>query len=142
MARKDTPKTQPGSETLDDFLQALPEARRDDARLLARLMQRVAGEPAVVWTGGIVGFGRYAQRYADGRQAPWPLLGFSARGREISVYLMGGVDRHGPLLAQLGRCRTGKSCLYLKRVADVPETALVALLEAAAADLAPWRIRG
>ncbi len=142
MARKDTPKTQPGSETLEDLLQALPEARRDDARLLARLMQQVTGEPAVVWGGGIVGFGRYAQHYADGRRAPWPLLGFSARGREISVYLMGGLDRHRPLVEQLGRCRTGKSCLYLKRVAEVPETALRALLEAAAADLAPWRIRG
>ena len=141
MARTSSPKTVPDSEPFGDFVQGLPGDRRADVLQLAALMQQVTGEPPVVWTGGMVGFGRYAQRYADGRQAPWPLLGFSAKGREISVYLMGGVDRHPEQLARLGRCRTGRSCLYLRRVSDVPADALRDLLQAAADELEPHRIR-
>ena len=135
------PKTRPTDIPLDSFLAELPEAQRDDARTLAGLMQSVTGEPPVVWGGNIVGFGRYAQRYADGRQLPWPLLGFSPRGEELSLYLMDGFAERQALLAGLGRHRTGRSCLYIRRLSDVSPAVLRQLLEASVEALAPLRIR-
>ena len=76
---RNEPKTRPTDMPLDTFVDSLPEAQRGDARQLSALMQAVTGEPPVVWGGNIVGFGQYAQQYADGRQLPWPLLAFSPR---------------------------------------------------------------
>lgn len=135
------PKTRPTDIALDTFLAELPEAQRDDARTLAGLMQSVTGEPPVVWGGNIVGFGRYAQHYADGRQLPWPLLGFSPRAKELSLYLMDGFAERQALLAGLGRHRTGRSCLYIRRLSDVSPAVLRQLLEASVEALAPLRIR-
>lgn len=135
------PKTRPTAMSLDACLAGLDEARREDARQLAALMQSVTGEPPVVWGGNIVGFGQYAQRYADGRRQPWPLLGFSPKGRELSLYVMDGFAGRESLLARLGRHRIGRSCLYLRRLADASPQVLRELLEASAAALEPQRIR-
>ena len=135
------PKTRPTDIPLDAFLAQLDEPRRADARALATMMQEVTGEPPVVWGGDIVGFGQYAQQYADGRRLPWPLLGFSPRARELSLYLMDGFAGREALLARLGRHRTGKSCLYLRRLSDASPEVLRRLLEASAATLEPLRIR-
>ena len=114
---RNEPKTRPTDMPLDTFVDSLPEAQRGDARQLSALMQAVTGEPPVVWGGNIVGFGQYAQQYADGRQLPWPLL------------------------ATLGPHRTGKCCLYIRRLSDVSMPALRQLLEASVQALAPLRIR-
>lgn len=135
------PKTRPTDVPLETFLAQFDEARQADARALAALMGEVTGEPAVVWGGGIVGSGQYAQVYADGRRSPWPLLSFSPRGKELSLYLMDGVGERQALLAQLGRHRAGKSCLYLRRLSDASPEVLRRLLEASAAALEPQRIR-
>ena len=135
------PKTRPTDIPLDAFLAQLDEPRRADARVLATMMQEVTGEPPVVWGGDIVGFGQYAQQYADGRRLPWPLLGFSPRARELSLYLMDGFAGREALLARLGRHRTGESCLYLRRLSDASPEVLRRLLEASAATLEPLRIR-
>ncbi|WP_372013614.1 DUF1801 domain-containing protein [Pseudoxanthomonas sp. 10H] len=135
------PKTRPTDVPLETFLARLDEPRRADARALAGLMQEVTGEPPVVWGGDIVGFGQYAQQYADGRRLPWPLLAFSPRGREISIYLMDGFAERQALLAGLGRHRAGRSCLYLRRLSDAAPDVLRELLRASAATLEPQRIR-
>ena len=135
------PKTRPTAVPLEDFLADLPEPRRDDARALAALMQDVTGEPAVVWGGAMVGFGQYRQQYANGREAPWPLLAFSPRAGELSLYLMDGLAAKQALLARLGRHRAGKSCLYIKRLGDVSPPVLREVLESSASALEPLRIR-
>lgn len=140
-ASKNEPKTRPTDVPLETFLASLPEAQRDDARQLSALMQAVTGEPPVVWGANIVGFGQYAQQYADGRQLPWPLLAFSPRARELSLYLMDGFSDQQALLATLGPHRTGKCCLYIRRLSDVSTPALRQLLEASVQALAPLRIR-
>ena len=98
-------------------------------------------KPAIWKIADIVGFGQYAQQYADGRQLPWPLLAFSPRARELSLYLMDGVSGQQALLATLGPHRTGKCCLYIRRLSDVSMPALRQLLEASVQALAPLRIR-
>jgi hypothetical protein len=106
-----------------------PERRRD-AEALCGLMAELTGEQATMWGSSIIGFGRARYRYATGREGDTALACFSPRRRELVVYLVGHFDTDdAPDLARLGPHRTGKGCLYLKRLADVDQTALRSLIE-------------
>jgi hypothetical protein len=114
------PKTRPTGASVEDFLAAVPDARRRaDARVVLELMRRVTGAAPEMWGPSIVGFGRYRLTYASGRSAEWPLAAFSPRKQDLTLYIMPGFDHYAGLMARLGKHRTGKSCLYLKRLADV-----------------------
>ncbi len=131
-----TPKTGPTDASVDAFLDAVEgENRRRDAQTLAALMERVTGEPPRLWGSSIVGFGSYHYRYASGREGDWMLTGFSPRKRELSIYIMAGFDRYGALMEKLGRYRTGKSCLYVKRLGDIDLDVLEALVRQSVDDL-------
>ena len=67
----------------------------------------------------MVGFGSRHYKYESGREGDWFLTGFSPRKRELTLYIMAGFERHGALMRKLGKYKTGKCCLYLKRLADV-----------------------
>jgi hypothetical protein len=54
-------------------------------------------------------------------------LGFSPRKAELVLYVLTESKEQEALLARLGKHRTGKSCLYIKRLNDVDEGALEAL---------------
>jgi hypothetical protein len=116
---------------VDAFLKAVPdEKRRADAHALLELMSSVTGEPPVMWGPSIVGFGSYHYRYESGRTGDSPLAGFSPRKANLVVYLVGGYEQRYPkLLEQLGPHKTGKSCLYLKRLGDVDLDVLRQLIE-------------
>jgi hypothetical protein len=93
-------------------------------------MRSVTGEPPVMWGPSIVGFGSYHHRYESGRTGDAPLAAFSPRKANLVVYLVGGFeDRYARLLEQLGPHKTGKACLYLKRLGDVDLDALRQLVE-------------
>jgi hypothetical protein len=113
------------------FLAQVPgEQRRADAHQLCAMMQEITGEPPAMWGTSIVGFGSYHYRYASGREGDAPLASFSPRSQHLVIYLVGGFgDRHGAALARLGPHRTGKGCLYLKRLGDVDNGALRELIE-------------
>jgi len=122
-------KTQPTRASVDAFLDAVPDPRRrEDARKVRAMMERVSGYPAEMWGPSIVGFGRYRYTYDSGRSGEWGRVGFSPRAKELVLYIVGGFPRHQPLMDRLGRYRTGKSCLYVKRLADVDESVLEALI--------------
>jgi hypothetical protein len=128
-------KTKPTAASVDDFFGSIVDPqRRDDARMLRALMARVSGEPAVMWGLTIVGFGTYHYKYESGREGDMCRIGFSPRANEFVLY--GGFLRSPDLLARLGKYRTGKSCLYIKRLADVEmdvlEEMAVAALEMSA----------
>jgi len=78
----------------------------------------------------IVGFGTYHYKYASGREADWFLTGFAPRKQDLTLYIMAGVGRYKTLLAKLGKYKTGRSCLYIKRLADVNVTVLQQLVSA------------
>jgi hypothetical protein len=126
------PKTRPTDTDVDDWLARLPAARRADCDTLVALMRRATGADPVLWGTSIVGFGRCALPYADGSTQDWPLIGFSPRARELSVYLMDGTAQHAAALARLGPHRTGKSCLYLAGLDRVDACVLAAVIEASA----------
>ena len=123
-------KTKPTVASVDDFLDAIPDpARRADAKQLRALMERVSGEPAAMWGPSIVGFGAYHYKYESGREGDMCRIGFSPRAGEFALY--GGFLRSPELLARLGRHKTGKGCLYVKRLADVDEAVLEEMAKAA-----------
>ena len=118
-------KTQKNDGDVDVFLASIEnEGRRGDAIRLRRLMEEVTGEPACMWGASIVGFGSYRYRYASGTEGEWFLVGFSPRKQNLTLYIMSGFDGYDSFLADLGKHSTGKSCLYLKRLADVDQDVL------------------
>ncbi|HYC02406.1 MAG TPA: DUF1801 domain-containing protein [Azospirillaceae bacterium] len=134
-----TRKTEPEPVDVAAFLDAVePAQRREDARTVCALMERLSGQPPVLWSGGMIGFGRYAYRYESGHAGEWFRTGFGPRKAALTLYVMGGFDAHEALLARLGKHSTGKSCLYVKRLQDIDPAVLEELV---AASLAHMRAR-
>jgi hypothetical protein len=122
-------KTKKTTASVKAFLDAIEdENMRRDARAVCRLMQEVTGEKPALWGASMVGFGRYHYRYASGHEGDWFLAGFAPRKRELTLYIMAGFVRYDVLMAKLGKFRTGKSCLYIKRLTDIDEALLRELL--------------
>ena len=135
------PKTRPTTASVADFLALQPDARRVDCEEIAAMMQAATGEPAVMWGDAIVGFGRYAQSYAKGQPLEWPVVGFSPRKAELVLYLMQGFDGAQPMLGRLGKHKTSKACLYIKRLSDVDAAVLRQLIDASVEAMEPRRLR-
>ena len=93
------------------------------------MMQEVTGVEAKMWGDSIVGFGSYHYKYASGREADWPLVGFSPRKQNLTLYIMSGFEQYDELLQRLGKHSTGKACLYVKRLADVDLAVLQELVK-------------
>jgi hypothetical protein len=112
-----------------DFIEAVPgPVRRDDAKTLAALMTRVTGEPPAMWGPSIIGFGSYHYRYDSGHEGDACRLGFSPRKAELVLYVLNGSTEQEAQLARLGKHRTGKACLYIKKLADVDMNVLEELV--------------
>ena len=123
--------THPTDASVEAFLAQVPdERRRQDARRLCAMMQEITSEPPAMWGTSIVGFGTYHYRYASGHEGDSALAGFSPRRQHLVIYLVGEFrDRHQSVLARLGPHKTGKGCLYIKRLDDVDPDALRELID-------------
>ncbi len=127
-------KTQPNDASVEAFLNAIPDERkRADAFAVLELMKQATGEEPVMWGDAIVGFGEYRYRYASGREGDWPLVAFSPRKQNLTLYIMSGFDGYDELMARLGKHKTGKSCLYINKLADVDLAVLEELVRRSAA---------
>ncbi|MCF7802458.1 MAG: DUF1801 domain-containing protein [Candidatus Marinimicrobia bacterium] len=124
-------KTKPTGNDVHAFLNTISdESKRADAYTILELLESIVGEPAKMWGASIIGVGEYHYKYASGREGDWFLAGFSPRKQALALYLMSGIDRFGELLSQLEKYKTGKGCLYIKRLSDVDMTALEKLIRA------------
>ena len=113
-------KTQPTEADVEAFLDAVPDAqKREDSRAVCRLLAEVTGQQPVMWGTSIVGFGTYHYKSTSGREGDWMALGFAPRKQAVTLYLMDGFGDYEELRARLGKHSTGKSCLHIKRLADV-----------------------
>ncbi len=136
------PKTKATKASVAAFLAAIAdEQRRKDCKAVAKLMQEATGEKPVLWGTNIVGFGAYRYQYASGGTGDWPLVAFAPRKNELVLYMMAGFERHAELLAKLGRHKTGKSCLYLRHLADVDIAVLKELIGRSVAAMEGKRVR-
>jgi hypothetical protein len=127
-------KTTVNDGDVNTFLESVAdEQRRGDAKAVCRLMEEVTQQSPKMWGTSIVGFGSYHYKYASGREGDYLAVGFSPRKQNMTLYLMDGIDRYEELLAKLGKHSTGKSCLYIKRLADVDVDVLRDLVKASCA---------
>jgi hypothetical protein len=128
------PRTRPTNDSVAAFLRkATDDETHADCLTLVKLMKQATGAAPQMWGPSIVGFGTRRLVYASGREVDWPLLGFSPRKKELTLYGL-GAGRRETLVAKLGRCRMGKGCLYIKRLADVDLKVLQALIAVSVKD--------
>jgi hypothetical protein len=113
-------KTRPNDQDVEEFLNGIEdEKKREDCSTIVKLMQEITQNEPILWGDSIVGFGSYHYRYASGREGDWFLTGFSPRKGNITLYIMAGFDRYEALMEKLGKYKTGKSCLYIKKIEDI-----------------------
>lgn len=130
-------KTKPTGVAVDAFLDAVPNPqRREDGKRVRAMMERLSGQPAAMWGPSIIGFGSYHYKYDSGHEGTMCRLGFSPRKAELVLYVLTGTEDQEALLARLGKHKTGKACLYIKRLSDVDEAVLEELIAEALAYMA------
>ena len=126
--------SQPHEGSVEDFLNSVEdEQKRADAFEVLALLKEVTGEKPVMWGPGIVGFGTYHYKYASGREGDSMRIGFSPRKTALTLYIMPGFRRYDEHMNKLGKYKTGKSCLYIKKLEDVDAGVLRQLVEDAVA---------
>ena len=124
------PRTRPTRASVSAFMAGIEDTQmRADARKVAAMMRRATGKRATMWGPSIVGYGSYHYRYASGREGDFMITGFSPRKQALTIYIMPGFGRFSKLMSKLGKYKTGKSCLYVKRLADVDEAVLERLIQ-------------
>jgi hypothetical protein len=129
------PKTNTAS--VEKFLNGIAdEQRRQDSFQLLEIMKAATRAEPAMWGTSIVGFGRYQYKYQSGTKGEWFLVGFSPRKQDLTLYIMSGLERYDTLLKKLGKHKTGKSCLYIKKLGDVDLSTLKQLIKRSLADLA------
>lgn len=113
-------KTKPTEVSIDSFLAGIPDERkRSDSYQLIDFFERITGSKAYMWGSSIIGFGNYHYKYDSGHEGDAPVLGFSPRKDNFSLYVFTGLDEHLPLLEGLGHKKMGKACLYTNKLADL-----------------------
>jgi Domain of unknown function (DU1801) len=134
-------KTKPTKQSVSAFINSITdEQRRKDCQAVFELMSKVTKAKPEMWGSSIVGFGRYHYKYATGREGEWMLTGFSPRKGDLTLYIMPGFAAVPELMKQLGKHKTGKSCLYIKKLADIDMKVLKKIVEEGLKQMAQYRI--
>ena len=133
-------KTQKTERSVSEFLDTVAdEGRRKDCQAIVRIMKRAVKAQPKMWGPSIIGFGDHSYKTANGKENPWFLSGFSPRKQDLTLYIMAGFERHDALMARLGKYKTGGSCLYIKRLADIDAKVLEALIAASVTQMKALR---
>jgi len=123
-------KTQATTQPAEDFLKTIePESKRQDGFALLKLFKKTTGEKPVMWGDSIVGFGKYHYKSQRSTQeGDWPLVGFSPRKQNLTLYVMAG-NKDDPLLAKLGKHKASGGCLYINKLSDIDQEVLSKLIK-------------
>ena len=123
------------AKSVDRFIEGVDPKRQEDCRIILEMMRDITGEEPAIWGTSIIGFGSYHYRYASGHEGDSFLTGYSPRKQALTIYIMTGFSQYQALLDKLGRHKTGKSCLYLKKLADVDLSILKNLIQESVATM-------
>jgi hypothetical protein len=127
-------KTRKTGGDVQTFLKSVSDRKRkDDTLQVLALMKKLTGCEPAMWGPSIVGFGDFRYRYANGTENDWFLTGFSPRKQSLTLYIMTGFAKYEEILENLGKYKTGKSCLYIKKLEDVDLAVLEQLISASIA---------
>ncbi|HRJ28277.1 MAG TPA: DUF1801 domain-containing protein [Cyclobacteriaceae bacterium] len=124
-------KTTETTKNVLDFIQefANTEQKKMDSLELVKLMQGISGHKPKMWGPSIIGFGKYHYKYESGHEGEAPLIGFSPRKAAISLYVFTGLEEHEHLLADLGKFKVAKACIYINKLSDIDKKKLVKLMK-------------
>lgn len=130
-------KTKVTQESVSAFLKKVPdEEKRKDAIALAKIFKDATKMNPKMWGTSIVGYGSYHYKSERSKQeGEWPLVGFSPRKQNLTMYIMPGFKEYGTLLQELGKHTTSVGCLYIKRLSDVDTNVLKALIQGSFSDM-------
>lgn len=122
-------KTKPNDKNVNAFINTVTDIKkREDSFTILELMKTITKEEPKMWGDSIIGFGSYRYKYASGREGEWCLTAFSPRKQNLTIYIMTGFDKYEELMDKLGKYKTGKSCLYIKKLEDINMSVLQELI--------------
>ena len=123
-------KTRPTDASVEDFIASVEnKTRRADAETTLEMFTRITGEAPTMWGPAIVGFGVAPLKYPDGREIDWPIVGFSPRKQNMTLYVICSSPKQPELFAKLGKHTSSVSCLYINKLADVDLKVLEAVVK-------------
>jgi hypothetical protein len=129
-------KTKPTDASVEEYIASrASQEQHADCRALMALLKKVTKQEPKMWGPSIVGYGSYQYTYESGRTGTSCLVGFAIRGRELVIYLVPSWEGAQALLANLGKHKMGKGCLYFKRLADLDRAVLEKLVVGSVAEL-------
>ena len=122
-------KTTQNDKSVKSFLNSvIDENKRKDCREIMKLMQEITHKKPKMWGDSIVGFGSYHYKYESGREGDFFITGFSPRKQNLTIYIMPGFSGYDSVMEKLGKHKTGKSCLYIKKLDDIDRITLKELI--------------
>jgi len=122
-------KTKATTASVTEFIKSIEDRQMlADVRKVSAMMRKATGKRAKMWGSSIVGFGTYHYQYASGREGDFMITGYSPRKKALTVYIICGFKPFDSLMSKLGKYKTGKSCLYIRRLSDVDEKVLERLI--------------
>ena len=111
------------------------DQKRQDSQAILKLMKQVTKEEPKMWGDSMVGFGRFHYKSDSGREGDWFITGFSPRKQNLTIYIMPGFEKYGSLMKRLGKHKTSKGCLYIKKLEDVDIKVLKQLIKQSYQDM-------
>ncbi|PQZ56606.1 MULTISPECIES: DUF1801 domain-containing protein [Bacillus] len=123
-------KTTETNNSVIEFIESVESLKkRENAYQLLDIFTETTGYTAKLWGPSIIGFGTYHYKYASGHEGDAPLVGFSPRKAKISLYFTEGDPRREELLKNFGKYTSGKSCIYINKIADIDINVLKELIK-------------
>jgi uncharacterized protein DUF1801 len=104
------------------------DIKRNDSSKLIQIFKSITGSEPKMWGPSIIGFGSYHYKYASGHEGDAPLAAFSPRKDSLVLYLGCEEENHKELLSQLGKHKSSKACVYVKKLSDIDENILQKLI--------------
>ena len=123
-------KTKLNDGSVEKFLNSVEdESKKSDCFEILKLMKQITKDEPRMWGSSIIGFGSYHYKYESGREGDWFITGFSPRKQSLTIYIMPGFKRYDELMNKLGKYKTGKACLYIKKLEDIDVNVLKELIK-------------
>ena len=114
--------TQETDKSVSAYIESIEhEGKRNDSKTLIKLMSEITGHEPKIWGDYfIIGFGKYKYKRKQGdEEFEWFNVGFAPRKSKITIYLTFDINQEQELTSKLGKCKWGKGCLYVNKLADI-----------------------
>jgi hypothetical protein len=124
-------KTKLTNQDPKDFLNTVePDVKRADSFVLLEMFQKITGENPAMWGTSMIGYGMYHYKSERSRQeGDWPLVAFSPRKQNLTLYIMAGNNESSELLEKLGKYKKSGGCLYINKLSDIDQVVLTKLIK-------------